>query len=119
MQDTHIKFGSLYSAGDEISLLSFEANNSPYQFHKTATGPSSEPIKSTLSSSSSCHILILLSQLHLVSSFEVCFPTMILGQSPLTEEKLVHLDCAVQAYTVLINNNFLQDMNNKSNFSQE
>jgi len=44
---------------------------------------------------------------------------MILGQSPLTEEKLMHLDCAVQAYTVLINNNSLQDMNNKSNFSQE
>jgi len=44
---------------------------------------------------------------------------MILGQSLLTEEKLMHLDCAVQAHTVLINKNFLQEMNNKSNFSQE
>jgi hypothetical protein len=118
IQDTHIKFGSLYSAGEEILALYWSQQFS-YQLHKTAIGPSSEPIKSTLSSASSCYILIYLSHLHLASSFEVCFPTKILGESPLTEEKQMHLECAVQAYTVLINNNLLQNMNIKSNFSQE
>jgi len=101
---------SLLSRGRNILALYWSQQFS-YQLHKTAIGPSSEPIKSTLPAASSCHILIFLYHLHLASSFEVCFPTKILGQSPLTEEKQMHLDCAVQAYTVLINNNLLQDMN--------
>jgi len=94
---------SLLSRGRNILALYWSQWFS-YQLHKTTIGPSPEPIKSTLSSASSCHILILLSPPHLASSFEVCFPTKILGEVPLTEEKLIHLDCAVQAYTVLINN---------------
>jgi hypothetical protein len=39
MQDTHIKFGSLYSAGEEISLLSVEANDSLTNFTRLPLDP--------------------------------------------------------------------------------